>query len=216
MTLRDVGRLVDPCPWKNDRELLAAVTTGDVLSPSAREDTRRPFEHFVPERMSVGVIEVLEPIQIGEDQGDLCSMPEGSREFTLESFIEMGTVPETGQSIELGSLGKHPQESLSSEGGTNTCSKLGHVEGFSDEVDGTEIETSDPVHRLGAGGHEDDREITGVRICLQTSQDLESVEIVEIDVEEDHVGLQLSGGLDPGFGVVHGMKIYPLVPQTRT
>ena len=126
----------------------------------------------------------------------------------------MSAIPETGQAVELGSLGEHPQESLGPQSRTNPRPEFGDVERLADEVHCSEIETSDAIHGLGAGGHEYHGEITGIRIRLESGQHLEAVEILEVDVQEDHIGLEFTGGPDPGLGVVHRVEIDPLVSKT--
>ena len=78
MTFGDLHRLADVGAGKDDREFLAPVSAGDILGPAPAECCSSPLENLVPERVAVRVVEGLESIEVGEDQGDLGSMSKSS------------------------------------------------------------------------------------------------------------------------------------------
>ena len=150
MAFRDFHGFHDVRPRENDRELLSSISTSHILGTASTQRRCRLLEHLIPEGMTMGVIEVLETVEVGQDQGYLGSVPDGSRKLGGKTLVEVGTIPEPGQSVELRSLGEHPEKTLGPERRTDPGPELGHIEWFADEVDRPQIKASDTIHGLSA------------------------------------------------------------------
>ncbi len=83
----------------HDRELVAAEANDEVRGPRQRQQAvRDALEQHVAERMPVGVVDELEPIEVDDVQGEH-ALPSRQREKGVDMFAEMPAIGEVGQRI---------------------------------------------------------------------------------------------------------------------
>ena len=90
-------------------ELFAAVTRDHVRRSHAARQSRRDFdEHAVARRVTEGVVDVLEAIEVEHRDTQLMAHAHGAFDFELDRKVELAAVVDTGQAIAGGEM----QESL--------------------------------------------------------------------------------------------------------
>ena len=99
-------------------ELLAAPPAAEVKGALHRavDDPGSPLEHTVPGEVAVGVVEVLESVDVHEEKGDRMAASQGVAPEPLELPLQRASVPVLGHVIDGGIQGGflHP-EGLSKE-----------------------------------------------------------------------------------------------------
>ncbi len=109
-------------------------------------------QHLVAARMTVGVVELFEMVEIRHDhrQGPVVAL--GAVDLLLQAFLEMAVVVETGETVGIG----QPAGVLEVVDAADPQVEQGHVDRLGHEVGGA---TAHRVHRdLGAAvarDHED-------------------------------------------------------------
>ena len=109
--LQGADGLVGLGPRQHDRDLLAAVTGHEIAFPGRlAQDPRRAAQHFVAGLMSVGIVELLEMIDVPQDQRE---GPVAAAEFVqagCDLVVEGPPVRQTGQGVGAGFGSLHLHE----------------------------------------------------------------------------------------------------------
>ena len=101
------------------KELLAAPPAAEVEGALHRavDDPGHPLEHAVPGLMAVGVVEVLESVDVHEEKGDGLGASHGVAPESREPTLQRTPVPDLRHVIEGGIQGGFlHRDSLSEEG----------------------------------------------------------------------------------------------------
>jgi hypothetical protein len=93
--------------WKQYGEFFAAVTRDHVRRSHAARQSRRDFdEHAVARRVTEGVVDVLEAIEVEHRDTQLMAQAHGTSDLELDREIELAAVVDTGQAIASGEMQK--------------------------------------------------------------------------------------------------------------
>src|SRR5215471_1664114 len=98
---RDLG-----CPRggieQDHAELLAAVAAEDVdLAQSRGELARQRADDPIPHQMAVGVVHLLEPVEVDHCDAELSARPRAALELVHEAVLEAGMIEQAGQAVAL-------------------------------------------------------------------------------------------------------------------
>ncbi len=197
-----------------DDEFFAAVAADDVFGAADfLESVRDAAEDFVAEEMAVGVVDVFEVVDIGEDAAEGPGRAGDGGEFGGEAVVEVGAGPETGEAVDHAFAGEEVHEVFGAECAADAGAEFGEVEWFGDVVDCAEFEATDAIFGGGDAAEEDDGDAKGGRVLLQVTADVEAVEGMHFDVEEDEVGINGDGGGEAFLAVEGGMELDGLLAQ---
>ena len=84
-------------------ELLSAYTSRYIgLSACTGNDPSQALDHFIPDRMTVCVVDLLEPVDIKQDDGQILSVPSREPERGLTQVVEGAAVVHAGQEVGAG------------------------------------------------------------------------------------------------------------------
>lgn len=116
-TAGDFLRLCHTCVGKGDAELLAAITTQQVIDAQAGlQGAHQGPDHFIPDGMAVAVVEVLEVIDIGHDAAQTLALLSCAHEQVVQQAEEGSTVQAAGQRIATGQFAAVPGSAGGSSG----------------------------------------------------------------------------------------------------
>ena len=98
--VRNHPRRLERRPGQDNRELFTAITAGDVLTLDVLLDRERDqAQHLVPGLVTISVVETLEMVDIGQDQGERPALAASLGDRALQRLIEMLAVGETRQLV---------------------------------------------------------------------------------------------------------------------
>ena len=104
-TIGDGQRLGRGRAREQDAELLAPVPVDHVLGPDVQgEDAGHGLEELIPRRVSVGVVDRLEVVDVDHRERDRSSGPEPALERPREVVVQTSTVREPGQVVDVRQL----------------------------------------------------------------------------------------------------------------
>ena len=88
---------------QEERELVAADPERPVRATQAGvDDAADPAEQQVARRVPVGIVDLLELVEIEQDERQRPVVPGGGRPLPLHLFLERAMVAQTGQAVEQG------------------------------------------------------------------------------------------------------------------
>ena len=86
--------------WKHDGELLASIPARDILGANAvAKYLRYGLQYRVPSRVPMGVIKLLEMVQIQIENCQGTTLAAASRDLGVHAFIKRGAIEQISQGI---------------------------------------------------------------------------------------------------------------------
>jgi hypothetical protein len=177
---------------QDHHELLSAVAADDVGDPAAVVNALRDLaEHGVPGGVTVGVVDLLEVVDVEQQAGERPAVALRKRDRLLGAGVELATVEEPGQTVARGAVGEPVVDGLRAQRGADARHELLVGERLDDVVDGAGVEPCDARVRLGVSGQEDDR---GRRraLGLDRAADVVAVAARHRHVDEQQIGFVLA------------------------
>lgn len=200
----------------DDDELLSAVAACDVGVPEFTvEHHGDALEDDVADGVAIGVVNGFEVVGVdhGDREGPVAA--EGPGEVLLDAAVEVLAVPESGEAVDLGTLGEHADEVVHAERGSHADSEFGDVEGLHHVIDGAEVEGGDFVGGGVEAREDDDGDVAGLVAVLEESEDLEAVDAGHVEIEEDEGGGSDGGDLESFFAAGGADELDVLLAESR-
>src|SRR6185295_10662841 len=196
---------------EEDGELLAAVAGDDVgLADGLAEGGGQVAEHLVPHLVAVGLVDVLEVVEVEEEQRQRVVVALGAAELLAEAVLEVAVVVDggepvgDGETVEPGALLQHLVEALlGEEGAGDAGADLLLVPGPGDDVVGAHAQRLQLLRRVLAVEDDDHRDVAAVVEVAQLLEDLQPVHARDVGGGEDQVHLVVAGDLE-ALGAVGG------------
>jgi hypothetical protein len=190
-------------------ELLAAVAPDDVRDARGVADALCGLaQHRIPGRVAVGVVDELEVIDVEQQARERPGMPGGQCDGLMGARVELATVEEPGQPVARGALGQPVVDGPGAQCRAHTRHELLVGERLDDVVDGAGVEARHARVGVRVRGQEDHRRRRRA-LRLDRPADLVAVAAGHGDVDEQEVGLALTGELERGIPVGGGDDLIP-------
>src|SRR5947209_17390817 len=99
--LGELGAALLVRPWKEEDELLPAPAAGEVgLAQGASQDARELAQDIVACVVAVPVVDLLEVVQVGDDEGERSDHAVGARDLVRERVLASATVRDSRQPVD--------------------------------------------------------------------------------------------------------------------
>jgi len=162
-------------------------------------------QHVIGRHEAVTLAKILQPAD-GDAQGGPAATPQQRREL----LVERCALRQAGDAVEQRAPGGAAQRVADAQ------AQLLNVERLGDVVDDAQLQTLQLVDAVAFFRQEDDRGILGRVAGAQAAADFVAVDIRQVDVQDDQVGIVAGGqvkGLLAAGGGQHGVALHAQVSR---
>jgi hypothetical protein len=178
-----LAQLLFPRAWQGDKELLATVTTYEVVGADVLAEAAGGFfEHHVADEVAKGVIYLLEIVEIEQQEPDAAFDSDGALQFAPEEIEEGTAVPEPGKAITHGlvaeffaGMDEFVLQGQDAVGNEEAGAQFRLAEWLSEAIVGTGLQGMDDVTFIGARGDHEDVVVVGTGPVAEAAAELDAI-----------------------------------------